>query len=566
MGKLIFLLTIFAITACNTQSKEVVRACDTFTNPIISGFNPDPSICRVKDDYYLVTSTFEYFPGVPIYHSKDLVNWKQIGNVLHRPSQLNLDGLECSQGIFAPCIRYNKGVFYMVTTLVGQRPGGDFIVTATNPAGPWSDPHWIDGATGIDPDLFFDDDGKVYMSGTFKPEEPAFYKHNNIWVQELDVENWELVGERKTLVDGADFVNDDNPIRGDSEAHLYAIEAPHLYKKDGWYYSTFSHGGTGYNHAFSIFRSKHIFGPYEGNPNNPILTHRDYPRYSYIMATGHADLFTYGNNNWGIVYLIKRQFKEDTFKSNRYILGRETALSLIDWSGDWPIVNPKGKITRCEVEQACPNLPLHTFDNKHWEDDFESTTLHPQWTFIRTPRSEWWSLSNKKGSLSIDLRPEMLHQKVNPSFIGKRQEHAKFSVSAQMEFTPRNTSEEAGIVIHRERNSYLKYTLAKVDDKTILRAVVRCSNMQNDSLIAQLPISASELLLKVTGQNFEYAFEYSVNDGKNWLTLKDAVDLTETKYIYSARFTGPFVGMYASSNGKESSNDALFDWFKYSEF
>ncbi|HMB24188.1 MAG TPA: glycoside hydrolase family 43 protein, partial [Anaerolineales bacterium] len=204
----------------------------TFRNPILPGFYPDPSVCRVGEDYYLVTSTFEYFPGLPIFHSRDLVHWRQIGHVLDRPSQLPLDDIRFSGGLYAPTIRYSNGRFYVINTLVsGKTKSGNFIVTATDPAGPWSEPYWLESAPGIDPSLFFDDDGRVWYTGNRIPAQVQFEGHREIWLQELDLQSMSLVGDTYSLWDGA--------IRGGVHA-----EAPHLYKVDGRYYLMIAEGGT----------------------------------------------------------------------------------------------------------------------------------------------------------------------------------------------------------------------------------------------------------------------------------------------------------------------------------
>ena len=206
---------------------------NTFRNPILPGFYPDPSICRVGEDYYMVTSTFEYFPGVPIFHSKDLVNWKQIGHVLNRSSQLNLDGIPTSRGIYAPTIRYHHGVYYMITTFVESAAGArrNFFVTSTDPAGSWSDPYWLNDAPGIDPSLFFDDNGKAYYTGNRVPQAGQQYpKHMEIWLQELDLEKMQLVGQKFSLWDGA-------------LKQIHAQESPHLYKINGYYYLIIAEGG-----------------------------------------------------------------------------------------------------------------------------------------------------------------------------------------------------------------------------------------------------------------------------------------------------------------------------------
>jgi alpha-N-arabinofuranosidase len=532
---------------------------NTFQNPIIPGFNPDPSICRVGDDFYLVTSSFEYFPGVPIYHSTDLVNWELIGHALHRPSQLDLDNHKCSQGIFAPTIRYDKGTFYMITTIVGPK-FGNFIVTATNPSGPWSDPHWIKGAPGIDPSLLFDDDGKVYMSGNRPAKEKIWKGHNCIWLQELDIKNWELIGERATILDAGDYHGKGTLLDKGNEAYLNAIEGAHIYKKDGYYYNLFSLGGTGHNHAVAILKSENIRGPYELDPSSPILTHRDLSQTYPITTTGHADLVQTQNGDWWMVYLGKRP--NDGL---RFMLGRETFISPVDWSGVWPIVNPDRKIGRSELHQMNPaNLKESKNNVGDFRDDFTISKLNPHWTFKRTPNSEWWSFADKKGSLRIQLRPEKISKMVNPSFLGKRIVHFNFSATTKMDFTPNSINEESGLVIERDRNYHVKFVVTKAEDKTVLKLILRNGPEQNDSLIAQEDIESGEIQLKVSSRGFLYQFSYSI-DGEEWIKMAKDVDCRNNDFHKGGRWTGSFVGIYASSNGEQSDNKAFFDWFEYKE-
>lgn len=237
-----------------------------FKNPIIKGFHPDPSICRVENDFYLVTSTFEYFPGIPIFHSTDLVNWEQIGHCLTTLQQLPLNETPSSCGIYAPTIRYHDGVFYVVTTNVLE--GGNFFVTATNPAGPWSEPIWFENSQGIDPSLFFDKDGKCYLTGTGgNHENPGIYQ------VEIDIKTGKYLSERKFIWGGTGGA---------------FPEGPHLYKIGEYYYLMISEGGTEYGHMLTISRSINPYGPFESYERNPIMTHRsmNHP----IQATGHADL------------------------------------------------------------------------------------------------------------------------------------------------------------------------------------------------------------------------------------------------------------------------------------
>ena len=288
-------------------------------NPIIPGFHPDPSICRVGSKYYMVHSTFAYFPGVPIFESEDLCRWKQIGNVLDRDSQIQLTGCAHSEGIFAPTIRYHQGKFYMITTNVPEV--NNFIVTADRPEGPWSEPYYLDSAAGIDPSLFFDEDGTCYYIGQ---RYKATQKHPGdceIWIQKLNLDTMRLERDAIAVLDGF-------------QKNAIWPEGPHLYRKDGYYYIIHAEGGTGLHHSVVVARSHHVFGPYEYCPCNPILTHRhlgkDYP----VTCAGHADLVEDGKGNWYMVLLACRPQEGYT------LLGRETFLAKVRWEDGWPVVSP----------------------------------------------------------------------------------------------------------------------------------------------------------------------------------------------------------------------------------
>lgn len=325
----------------------------TAVNPILPGFYPDPSICAVGEDYYLVNSSFAYFPGLPIMHSKDLANWVQIGNILDRPSQLPLEGAEVSRGLFAPTIRYNDGIFYCICTNVSY--GGNFIVTATNPAGPWSEPHYLEGADGIDPSLFFDNDGKCYYCGTHaNPEGERYSGDYFIYVQEIDIKEFKLVGKRVDVWNGA-------------LKNCVWPEGPHIYHIGEYYYIIHAEGGTGPDHAICTARSKDIFGPYENNPRNPIFTHRHLGVRYPIKYVGHGDLVQVANGDYYMTMLAVRP-------TNGYTtMGRETFLARVIFEEDWPLVNPGLGILTNEV---IINLPEYNPDcderlkmrsDKHYE-------------------------------------------------------------------------------------------------------------------------------------------------------------------------------------------------------
>ena len=271
-------------------------------NPILPGFYPDPSICRVGEDFYLVTSSFAFFPGVPVFHSRDLIHWEQIGHVLTRPEQLPLNCRHISGGIYAPTLRYFDGTFYMITTNVDGI--GDFVCTAQDPAGPWSDMHIVHGAPGIDPSLFFDEDGSCWMCGNDWSK-----GYGVIWVAPFDTNTFSLCGERVDLWRGA--MHD-----------AWAPEAPHIYKKDGWYYLMIAEGGTEFFHSETIARAESITGKYKGYPGNPILTHRHLGYGAPITNTGHADLVELADGSWYMVLLACRPI--EGYHLN---MGRETFIT-----------------------------------------------------------------------------------------------------------------------------------------------------------------------------------------------------------------------------------------------
>lgn len=511
----------------------------TFHNPILSGCYPDPSICRVGEDYYLVTSTFEYFPGLPIFHSRDLIHWKQIGHILDRASQLDLDEIRPSGGLYAPTIRHHNGIFYVINTLMdGKTTRGNFIVTATQPQGPWSEPYWLENADGIDPSLLFDEDGKCWYVGT-RLNEPGFYKgHTEVYLQELDVENMKLVGKETVLWDGA--------LKG-----VVWAESPHIYKVNGYYYLLIAEAGTAHHHAVTIARSKTITGPYEANRGNPILTHRhlglDYP----IVGTGHGDLVETQNGEWWMVLLAMRPYG-----GYYYNLGRETFLVPVRWEDGFPIVSPG--TGRVEFEYQVPNLPEHVWDSTPARDDFDDATLAYHWNFLRTPREDFYSLNERKGHLRLRLRPQHLTEQSNPSFVGRRQQHINFTAQTEFEFTP-HADECAGLVLIQNNNFHFRFVIS-YENETIISLVKRSQG--KDEILATLPVPAGRYILKVTAHEQDYNFYFSTNG--QWQTLAENVDGRILSTPIAGGFVGAYIAMYASSNDQPSTNYSDFDWFEYS--
>jgi xylan 1,4-beta-xylosidase len=513
---------------------------DAFRNPILSGFYPDPSICRVGEDFYLVTSTFEYFPGLPIFHSRDLVHWRQIGHVLDRPSQLPLDGVRPSGGLYAPTIRYARGVYYVINTLVdGTTRSGNFIVTATDPAGPWSEPHWLEDAPGFDPSLFFDDDGRVWYTGNRLAQPGQFEGHSEVWLQELDLNKMCLVGERLVIWDGA--------VKG-----AVWSEAPHLYKIDGRYYVLTAEGGTAHHHAVVVARSETITGPYEGNRGNPILTHRhlglDYP----IVGTGHADLVDTPSGEWWMVLLAMRPYG-----GYYYNLGRETFLAPVRWEDGWPIVSPGAG--RVEFTYPAPNLPEQTWPPIPARDDFDEPALAFQWFSLRTPREVFWSLSERSGYLRLRLRAERLSDQVNPSFVGRRQQHIHFRAQTALEFTPQSENECAGLALVQNNNFHFRFVVTRADQPMVC-LIKRAHGVEE--ILAEQPLAAGRCYLKVEAHEQAYSF-YAANEPEQWQPVAEGIDGRILSTPVAGGFVGAVIALYASSNGRPGTNHADFDWFDY---
>lgn len=511
-----------------------------FHNPILPGCYPDPSICRAGEDFYLVTSTFEYFPGLPIFHSRDLVHWRQIGHALTRESQLPLKDVSSSCGLYAPTIRYHHGKFYIINTLVGGKThSGNFIVTATDPAGPWSEPVWLEGADGIDPSLFFDSDGRTWYVGSRMAPHSLFEGHTEIWLQELDLQTMRLTGEPIILWDGA--------LKGARWA-----EAPHLYQIDGWYYLMIAEGGTGHHHAVTIARSRIVTGPYESNPGNPVLTHRhlglDYP----IVGTGHADLVETPGGEWWAVLLAMRPYG-----GYFYNLGRETFLVPIRWEEGWPIFSPG--TGRVEFEYPAPNLPPQPWPPLPTRDDFDAETLSLVWNSLRVSPERFSNLKARPGFLRLYLRPEQLSEHAGPAFIGRRQQHVSFTAQTKFEFMPASANECAGLALNQSPDYHYRFIVTR-EEQPVLRLVRRAAGVEE--ILAQTPISVPTIRLKIEARGQDYSFHFADETG-NWRALFENADGRILSTPVAGGFIGAYVGIYASSNGQPANHWADFDWFEY---
>lgn len=496
-------------------------------NPIMPGFYPDPTACAVGDDYYLVCSTFAYFPGLPVLHSKDLAHWEQIGNVLDRESQLPLMKAHHSQGLFAPTIRYYDGTFYVICTNVSH--GGNFIVTATDPAGPWSEPYYIEGADGIDPSLFFDEDGKCYYIGTHP--NPDGVKYNGdwfIWIQELDIKEMKLVGEKKDVWNG-------------SMRNVIWPEGPHLYHIGEYYYIMHAEGGTGPDHCEAVCRSKNIWGPYENFPKNPIITHRhlgnDYP----IKYVGHADLFETPAGEWYMVMLAVRPLERYT------TMGRETFLAKVTWEDGWPVVNPGVGMLTDEVEI---NLP-------EWKPTYEQTgsykfagmeKLGPEFLLLRNPKEDMYKLTDK--GLELKLAAETIKELESPSFVTIRQQHHTFCANTKVNVAELTGSEVAGIVLMQ--NNFFN---VRVEANAETVKAILCEKGE-DTVLGSTPVTDANvnLSIKVDGLSAKILVEGKVIGETSVANLSTEV---------AGGFVGCTVGMYASANGEKSDKYVCFESFSY---
>ncbi len=503
-------------------------------NPILNGFYPDPSVCAAEDDFYLVNSTFTYFPGVPIFKSSDLANWEQIGNILDRNSQIPLGTVGHSRGIYAPSIRYNKGTWYLVTTNVEN--GENFIVTATDPAGPWSEPHFLgEDAAGFDPSLFFDEDGKSYYIGTRPHPEGVRYNGDyEIWIQEINLDTFKFVGEPHAVWKGA--------LR-----EAIWPEGPHLYKRNGWYYVMIAEGGTADDHCVTIARSKEIFGRYWNYPKNPILTHRHLGSKVDVQYVGHGDLVKTKDDTWFMVMLAIRP-------ENGYtVLGRETFLAEVIWENDWPIVNPGiGRLT--------PTVDTKLVEKKKVtprEDfTFENEKLPFEMMMLRNPDGTEAVVDTDKKVLRLAMKAVTLKDLVTPAFVTVRQPAHDFTAEAVFDFYPEAETDCAGIAVMQSNEFNLRIERYHTDNlKTAKLRVVKCY-AEKDEILADetIDFATKSVWIRCEKQKFTVGVGAL---GKEQI-IAENIDATFLSTEVAGGFVGCTVGVYASGNGNESKGYAEF--------
>jgi xylan 1,4-beta-xylosidase len=512
------------------------RGQRTFENPILPGFHPDPSICRVGDDFYLVNSSFEYFPGVPIFHSRDLVHWRQIGHVLTRASQLNLNKIGSSRGIYAPTLRHAGGRFYLITTLIDG--GGNFVVIARRPEGPWSEPIWLDqkGEGGFDPSLLFHG-GRVYYTRTGKG---ADFEHPFVHQVELDPVTLKRRGRMRVIWRGTGDV---------------WTEGPHLLRIHGNYFLLAAEGGTFLGHAQMVARADAPFGPFEPCPRNPILSHRR-RRGHPIQATGHVDLVTLRDGSVWAVFLGMRRH------AGHSLLGRETFLAPVRFDSDgWPMIGDGGHI---ELKMPAPALPEHPWPAEPGRDDFRSLDLAPHWIFLRNPTPGAYSLKERPGFLRLWGSPETLDEVAATTFVGRRQEHHAFTCQAELEFSPRRQGEEAGLTVRAREEFHLDLALRWTATGREAVVAVRAGKKRRTLGRVLLP-GHGRVRLEISAAGGAYQFRAGAGNRLRLLRTAPTRMLSTETIGRSGmlHFTGVVIGMYATGRGQQVSVPADFDWFSY---
>lgn len=519
--------------------KEYPLQPDQFYSPILQGCYPDPSITRKGDDYYLVCSSFAFFPGVPIFHSKDLVNWTQIGHVLDRTSQLKVHDTPMSAGVYAPDIKYNphNDTFYMITT---QFAGGfgNMVVKTKDPLKGWSDPIKLQ-FDGIDPSLFFDDNGKAYVIHNDAPDKgkELYQGHRVIKIWEYDLENDRVVPETdKIIVDGGVDITQ-KPIW---------IEAPHIYKKGGSYYLMCAEGGTGGWHSEVIFKSDSPMGPYVPAPSNPILSQRylNKDRKNKVDWAGHADLVEGKDGKYYGVFLAIRPNEK-----NRVNSGRETFILPIDWSGEFPVfenglipLSTKLKMPR-GVENKAGKDGFFPNGNFVFTDNFSLKNLDYRWIGLRGPREEFISITPK----GLQIKPlESNIKELRPtSTLFYRQQHNSFTVIVTMDYIPKSNKDLAGIVCYQKETFNYVFGMTKKENDYYL-VLERTENGKSTIIASQRIDLTKPVRLQVKARGDDYSFNYSINNS-DFQNLGGTVSGDILSTNIAGGFTGCLIGLYATS-------------------
>lgn len=505
---------------------------DQFYNPILPGFYPDPAIVsNGQGDYYLACSSFTFFPGVPLFHSRDLVNWEQVGHILSRESQLvNMQGQHLSGGIFAPALSYNPktGTYYMITTNVGA---GNFYVKTQDPAGEWSDPIYVPSVQGIDPSIFIDDDGKAYVINNddapdFKPE---YSGHRTVRIQELDLEKDEMVGERKIIINKG-CRPEEKPIW---------CEAPHIYKVNGYYYLMTAEGGTSTWHSEVIYRSKSVWGPWKPFEGNPILTQRtlDANRPDPITCAGHADLIQTQEGDWWAVFLACRPVEND-FEN----LGREVFILPVNWNEEgWPVICENGKVVERVLQRpGTKRAEDGQFGNFGVRYEFDDDALPLTWLTLRAKGEKVWSLTQNPGQLTLVEDSVTMEDKGTPSLVLHRIQHKKFIAETQMTYVAGDSLDAAGLVLYKDESHsfFLAVTAEGIE--------LRKDSPEGTEVLDCQPLRGADLVLRAESDGMSFSFSYRTPEDKEWTRMNAKLPAAYLSTRDAGGFTGTMLGLYCT--------------------
>ncbi len=525
-------------------------------NPVLPGFYPDPSICVANGNYYLVNSSFSYFPGIPIFKSRDLIRWTQIGNIIDRPDQLNFEGAGVSRGLFAPTLRYHNGKFYCICTQVDKL--GNFIVTADKAEGPWSNPIPIPGAQGIDPSLFFDDDDSCWYVGTRPvPEGPAYEGNWEIWIQRINPDKGELYGQAKGIWRGA--------LR-----NCVWPEGPHIYKFFGRYYLIHAEGGTGSNHAVMVARCDKVDGEWEGNPANPILTHRHLGHSAGLVNVGHADIVCTNDGKWWMCCLASRPYGEG---AKRFCnMGRETFFAPVKWEDDWPIVSWETglienaySISGHVVQRANEDADAVAFPVI---DDFNSPEIADYWLSLRQRDPSFVNCTEELGNLRL-YGGEPVTGLGKTSMLVRRQIGFCYEACTKMTCHFANDNDRAGIICFQNERFNYRLQLMK-RSKIIILQLIKIAGEEEEILAEEVMtggIREVSIIVRIVAEHQKLSFEYGP-DERNLYMLFSGADATILSSEKAGGFVGTTVGMFAEAGGDISAKEfyADFDWFKFHVF
>lgn len=526
-------------------------------NPVLPGFNPDPSIIRVGGDYYIATSTFEWFPGVQIHHSTDLVNWRLIARPLRRPSQLDLRGIPDSCGVWAPCLSHSRGKFYLTYSLVKRygrtteygaegtslRDFHNYVVTADSIDGDWSDPVYLN-SSGFDPSLFHDADGQTYLLNLLWDHRSGNNRFGGILLQAYDVERKVLIGEPRLIFEGTE---------------LGYTEGSHLYRRAGWYYLIVAEGGTGWGHAVTLARSRDLHGPYEVCPHGPILTSRGRPDIP-LQRAGHGDLVEAEDGTWLMAYLCARPVPGTQYSA----LGRETAIQPVRWTADgW--IEPALPLLQADNPVAPGAVGDQASCDRY---DFGEESLATDFQWLRTPYPETlFSLTARPGHLTLYGR-ETIGSLFEQSLVGRRQTSMCYEATIALDFAPRNFQQSAGLVCYYNST---KFHYCYVSFDTALGRHLRVMSALPDPLCPEVlsriyPLPDGPVELRVRSNGRQLMFSYRIEGAERWSDLEEVFDATslsdEATLPGCPSFTGPFVGM-ACQDMSGMACPASFDWFEF---